>query len=219
LNEALSQDQNQNQISSTIIDKLRLYCEGIKIRSNRYKILPYENRYHYYTKAPINTDDTHYREIETQLLQIRSQLIDRLMNEIEDRTRCDLEKNVIAIKKIINIYLKTHPTGTLISNVIKLGSTSESHKNIKVNEIQDMNRILTDYRYNNTDNKGYYNSNMLLCFNCLIVDNISGTNPSCAYLNISPIISEMEIYYNKAKCISTMKTNEKFTLIDTTLVL
>lgn len=202
---------------SEMIDKLRLYCDAIKMRSNRYRILPRDNVYYRYINVPFDNECEQYKKMENIIQLIKSKIIEYIIKESD-------AKIIIRMKN--NIYFQSESDGTLKCDVIKLEGISKDNINVKLKTIKDINKIITDFKYNKINSESYYRSNSLIWFKCVLIEdnmkdvsNVSNVNSGTMHLSINPCIDIMELYYNKAKCTSTLDYNEKIMVTDNILIL
>lgn len=176
-----------------IEDKLTIYVQDLKLTGS--VRTDFSNPYLCYDKeSGFNLD--------TMLQQLKLKYIKYIEDNEQDHDIRNLEdlKN-----KKPHIKIKYGET-----QIIKLGSKKENNKNKKI-DVNEYNKLV--FKKNN-NNDIYYTANLLISIKCFMYKNRDEK-----YISFNPFIKLMEIKINKAKCKSTINTNDNYVVINNTIKL
>lgn len=185
--------------------KLNIYCDNIKLSQSRKGVTT--TKYNSFLR--LGKSDRGDQLLGT-LKRVKEWFIDYLV----DKCGINFDKYYLIGKRDeeVKIFIGN---GNKFPNIVKLGSVSEKNINTEITNVEQLDKLLKDYRYNNEKTESYYEASMIINISCCVYEKLYDGKK----ISFKPYIKIMEMKYNKAHCIPLMKTKENIVVTDNVLVL
>lgn len=219
----------QSSLDRTIDESfgyMSILIKNLKLCQKRYGAITFGNMNYF---LPLDNQTDEYRDLEDMIKGIRNVII----THIVDQNIPFLDKEHAEELRNKKVSLEMVHKGRMCK-IMKLGTKSEEHINVRIKTVDEFNSLLKDYRYNKINSDSFYRADVVVSFRCSVYkrnnkkfimdkDGIEQLNPKTDPYNMvisfTPYLKLVVMRYNKARCVPVINTENKVVPLDNVLVL
>jgi len=184
---------------------MNIFCDNLRLSNSCKGMITTK----YNTMLPFIQDEQ-YDVLKNTLKTIKEKFIDYLSNAHGSRY------GEFFLQDFKNEEIKIYMGhGDRFPHITKLGSKVEKNLNTYITDVEQLNELLKDYRYNNEKTESWYTASMIINIMCSTY-----VNSDCEKrISFKPYVKIMEIKYNKAHCVPMLEMKQHVVITDNVLVL
>jgi hypothetical protein len=199
-----------------VYGNLRILCKGLRLRNyinwgksgekKKYTI-------QYDQKDPISID------FKNKLKLIKETYYDHIAKNFPSFKISQECTAQIKNSKYFDLIIPVGMTGDICCRMVKLGSKTENNTNTEIQTIRQIEGYLKKMRYSESkeDNYNFYRANILVGLKMFLSH---GSDESYRFnVSFKVVVRAMEIYHNKASCVSQFDNSTKILVEENIMIL